>query len=80
MSVKDDGSGIKEEDLLYIYQPFYRSNSYEKTNGFGLGLSLTKKIISLHNGHIEYINTFETGSTFNVTLPLHSKPPTDTIL
>ena len=80
ISVKDDGSGIKEEDLLYIYQPFYRSNSYEKTNGFGLGLSLTKKIISLHNGHIEYINTFETGSTFNVTLPLHSKPPTDTIL
>ncbi|MBY0480246.1 MAG: HAMP domain-containing histidine kinase, partial [Chitinophagaceae bacterium] len=43
ISVKDDGSGIKEVDLPFIYQPFYRGNGYERTNGFGLGLSLTKK-------------------------------------
>lgn len=71
ISVNDDGSGIKEEDLPYIYQPFYRGSEYIRTNGFGLGLSLTKRIINLHHGDIKYTNTVESGSTFNITLPLH---------
>lgn len=71
ITVKDDGIGISKEDMPYIFQPFYRGSSNEKINGFGLGLSLTKRILNLHHGEIKYSNTIESGSTFNITLPLH---------
>ena len=65
VSVKDDGGGIPQEDLPYIFEPFYRvdrSRAKEK-EGYGLGLSLCKKIMEAHGGTIEIVNNRPRGTT-----------------
>jgi signal transduction histidine kinase len=51
---KDYGSGIAEEDLKYLFEPFYRADRSRsrRTGGFGLGLSICKKIIDAHKAEI----------------------------
>lgn len=54
ITIKDDGQGIPEEELPQIFEPFYRvdrSRSRE-TGGYGLGLSMCKRIMKAHNGNI----------------------------
>ncbi len=54
ISIKDRGIGIAEEDLKYIFEPFYRADRSRsrKTGGFGLGLSICKKIIDAHKAEL----------------------------
>ncbi len=65
MEVSDTGSGIVEEDIYRIFEPFYTT----KTTGVGLGLAIVKKIISDHNGDIKVINK-ERGAVFTISIPL----------
>jgi two-component system, OmpR family, sensor histidine kinase ArlS len=67
--VQDFGIGIPEEELKYIFQPFYRINNSE-SNGFGLGLSLSKRIIKLHNGFIAVHSKIQEGTRFDIELPV----------
>jgi signal transduction histidine kinase len=72
-SVEDEGIGINQEDLSHIFDRFYRvdkSRSKEKVFGFGLGLSIAKKIVDLHNGNISVQSTKNKGSVFTVKLPI----------
>lgn len=73
IKIIDNGIGIRASDLEYIFERFYRadsSRSKEKVDGYGLGLSIAKKIVELHNGSIEAISTPAKGSTFKVRLPI----------
>jgi signal transduction histidine kinase len=58
LTVRDDGPGIPEEDLPQIFEPFYRvdRSRSKKTGGYGLGLSLCKRIVEAHGGRIEMRN------------------------
>lgn len=69
--VKDEGIGIPEVDLPYIFDKFYRvSNAQTKDiKGTGLGLAITKSIVEAHNGRISATSLPGEGSTFVVTLP-----------
>lgn len=69
--VKDTGIGISEDHKEKIFDRFFRSDSSRsrETGGSGLGLSICKNIVALHNGEIEVRSTLKTGSTFAVTLP-----------
>ncbi|HEA31229.1 MAG TPA: PAS domain S-box protein [Leeuwenhoekiella sp.] len=71
VSVKDSGIGINEEDLIKIFDRFYRvSGKNEGTYaGFGIGLYLAKEIIDRHNGKIKVESKLGEGSNFIFSLP-----------
>ncbi len=73
ISVTDQGNGIKPEDLPYIFDRLYRadqSRNKQKVTGYGLGLSIAKKIVELHKGAIDVTSKVDHGSTFTVRVPL----------
>lgn len=65
----DKGIGISATDLELIFEPFYRASNVKKINGHGLGLSLTKKIIEIHNCTIEIESEINKGTKVLVNLP-----------
>ena len=72
ISVTDHGIGIDTKDLPHIFDRFFRADSARSKNsakGYGLGLSIAKKIVQLHNGSIEVDTKLKKGSTFTVRLP-----------
>lgn len=64
----DQGIGISEQDRLRLFDPFYRGDNQYYAEGNGIGLALTKKIITLHNAEISVISEKGEGTTFIVTL------------
>ncbi len=70
--VTDDGIGIAGEDLVKIFDEFYRSAEAKKKVSFGtgLGLSLVKQIVERHDGRIEVESELNRGSCFTVFLPV----------
>ena len=72
ISVQDNGCGIPEDQLPYIFRRYFQVNasSHEQQQGFGLGLYLSREIIQLHGGDIEVVSSPDAGSTFRVLLPV----------
>jgi signal transduction histidine kinase len=69
ISVKNIGSGIPANELENIFQPFYRVEENRTAGGFGLGLSLAKRIVQLHKGEIT-VHSIQNGETiFTIFLP-----------
>ena len=70
-SVRDTGTGIKKEDLPFIFERFYREDKSRsrKTGGMGLGLSIAKGIVEAHGGRIWVESKVGQGSTFSFSLP-----------
>ena len=66
--VKDQGSGIKEEDKDKVFNPFFTTK--KRGEGTGLGLDICHKIIEKHHGTITFDSELGIGTTFNVYLPL----------
>ncbi|MEZ4905519.1 MAG: HAMP domain-containing sensor histidine kinase [Spirosomataceae bacterium] len=69
VSIQDDGIGIPMEDFSRIFEPFYRSKNALTISGFGVGLSVCKRIVELHRGKIMVTSKLQEGSTFLVELP-----------
>jgi two-component system sensor histidine kinase ArlS len=70
IAVRDKGRGIASEDLEKIFQPFYRSDDGMAIPGFGLGLSLARRILHLHKGTIVVDSVVGKGSLFSIALPI----------
>ena len=70
--VTDDGPGIPEGDQAQLFDPFFRvdRSRSKKTGGYGLGLSIAKRIEEAHSGTIAVENNGPRGAAFVVTLPL----------
>ncbi|MBN9286129.1 MULTISPECIES: HAMP domain-containing sensor histidine kinase [Flavobacterium] len=66
---QDNGIGINNEDLPNIFTPFFRGDNKNFAGGNGIGLSLTQKIIALHNGSISVVSEPGQGTTFTIELP-----------
>ena len=71
ISVQDKGIGIPEEDLDFVFEPFYRVEKARtpQQDGYGLGLSLAKSIIEAHGGQIRISSEPEQGTLVQIHLP-----------
>jgi signal transduction histidine kinase len=69
--VTDDGPGVPERDMPSLFEPFFRvdRSRSKKTGGYGLGLSISKRIVEAHGGTIAVENNATRGASFVVTLP-----------
>ncbi|MFX1364394.1 MAG: PAS domain-containing sensor histidine kinase [Promethearchaeota archaeon] len=69
--VIDTGIGIAKENLGFIFMDFRRIDDphVNSTEGTGLGLSVTKRLVELHGGSISFTSEFGKGSTFSFTIP-----------
>jgi signal transduction histidine kinase len=66
LRVSDTGVGVSEENLARIFEPFFTT----KSQGLGLGLAMTKRVIEEHGGKIEFSSTEGRGSEVTIRLPL----------
>lgn len=68
--VKDQGMGIRKEDLAHVFERFFRSDtSRSQTEGFGLGLAIAKQIVEQHQGNIKLSSVINKGTVFIIELP-----------
>jgi two-component system sensor histidine kinase BaeS len=65
IAVHDNGSGIRQEDLPFIFERFYRASD----GGFGLGLTIVKELVEAHGGKVDVATAYGKGSTFTLSFP-----------
>lgn len=72
IQVKDSGTGIHEDELNHIFEPFYQAYKHRnnRTTGTGIGLSLVHELVKKHGGEIAVTSAPGKGSVFTVKLPL----------
>jgi len=68
VEVVDRGPGIEKKDLENVFQPFFRTDSTSKVKGYGVGLSLSQRIISIHKGKISIESNPGQGTRISVAL------------
>jgi len=66
IDLKDNGTGIRKEDMEKVQKPFFST----KSKGTGLGLAVCRKIADLHNGRIKIQSAEDEGTTISLSLPL----------
>lgn len=72
INVIDQGVGISKDDIEHVFESFYRSNNIRHIQGHGIGLSLVKKIIDLHQGKISVTSELGKGTIMTIYLPNYS--------
>ena len=66
MKVRDNGSGVADEDKLRLFEPYFST----KKSGTGLGLAIANTVVTDHNGRITVTDNEPTGTVFTVELPM----------
>jgi len=69
INISDTGKGISEQDISKIFNPFFT----KKSDGVGLGLSVTHKLIQSHKGKIEVESKYNKGTKFTIKLPIYQE-------
>lgn len=70
LTIRDNGQGIKEEDLIHLFDRYYRgTNTRQDVNATGLGLAITKQIIGAHHGKIHVSSQENKFTQFEILLP-----------
>ena len=72
VEIKDTGIGIPEDDILHVFDEFYRAENARiiEKEGTGLGLAISKKIIEAYNGNIIVESKVNEGTKFTIILPV----------
>ena len=71
--VTDMGIGIPAEDVVHVFDGFYRGSNVGSVSGFGIGLSIVRRCVEVHGGHIRFESHEGSGTWFEVELPLFAK-------
>lgn len=69
IKINDEGLGISEHEIGKIFEPFYRSQEATTIKGHGIGLSICRKIVEMHEGKITVKSKIGVGSEFEVHIP-----------
>jgi len=72
-TIADEGIGIPEDDVKYLFEPFSRASNVEAIQGTGLGLSIVKHCVELHEGSIEIKSKENFGTTVIIKIPYRTK-------
>ncbi|WP_057938722.1 sensor histidine kinase [Algoriphagus resistens] len=67
--VKDSGIGIPEDEMEYIYDPYFRASNTKNHEGYGIGLPLARNIIRIHAGELRVNSVLNKGTTVEIRLP-----------
>ena len=70
ITVKDKGIGIPENELPYIFDPFFRGSNTENFHGYGIGLPLTRNVIKMHNGSVIATSSKAEGTIMEIKIPI----------
>jgi signal transduction histidine kinase/DNA-binding response OmpR family regulator len=72
IKITDSGVGIPEEDLPFIFTPFYQSKNHadDSLPGTGLGLALVNELVKLYQGKIALVSKVNAGTSLTITLPI----------
>ena len=70
IKIKNEGKGIPEADIPYIFQPFFRAENTAASKGYGIGLSLVERIVNLHLGSISVQSEQNGWTEFTVKFPI----------
>jgi signal transduction histidine kinase len=68
--IRDEGIGISEEEQQHLFDAFRRGANVGDIEGIGLGLSIVKQFVELHDGTISVESEVNKGTTFTVTIPI----------
>ncbi len=68
ISIEDNGKGIEKNDIVHIFERYYRGSRSKKKTGTGLGLAISKEIIEAHGGRIGVESEENEGTKFNIFL------------
>ncbi|MFA6470172.1 MAG: ATP-binding protein [Bacteroidota bacterium] len=81
LTVTDTGEGIAPEHLPHVFDRFYRVDTTHKTEGTGIGLSLSKELAEIHHGSIQLASKLGKGTVATIRIPLsgYSAKETDTM-
>jgi signal transduction histidine kinase len=73
VAVKDNGIGIAPENQAKVFRQFFRANDSQisKVGGTGLGLNITRKLVELQGGEINFHSEYGKGSVFSFTIPVN---------
>ena len=71
---QDQGIGIPESELPFIFDPFFRASNTRNFEGYGIGLPLTRNIIKIHNGLLHVSSVVNEGTVVQIKLPLAILP------
>ncbi len=71
--IKDNGIGIPSDEIPHLFESFYRCQNVGTISGTGLGLTIVKRSVEMHGGHISVESQIDVGTTFTVTLPLKTE-------
>ena len=77
LAVADQGQGVPDDERDRIFEKYYRCAGTSRVPGAGLGLYLTRRIVTAHGGTVGVKNRPEGGALFTVRLPLHDTLPAD---
>ncbi len=68
--VKDLGIGIPENEIKYIYDPYFRASNTNSYEGYGIGLPITRNVVKMHHGKLNVTSVLNQGVTVEIRLPI----------
>ncbi len=68
--VKDQGIGIPQDEIKYIYDPYFRASNTSRFEGYGIGLPITRNVVKMHDGEILVSSVLNQGVTVEIKLPI----------